>query len=72
MINLEKMQVTMPEEKQNCLRQTVQRLIARQGQKIKAKELAQDLAKMISCTPALSRIPLIFARPAYRQVESEV
>lgn len=71
MINLEKMQVTMPEEKQNCLRQTVQSLIARQGQKIKAKE-AQDLAKMISCTPALGRIPLIFARPAYRQVESEV
>ena len=71
-IDTEDMSVKLTEAKEEQLRQEVASLIARNGKKIKAKELAKILGKMVSSTPALGEISLIFARPAYAVLEKRV
>ena len=72
LIDSKLMKVTIPADKEAVLRQDVKDLIDKQGQKLKAKKLAKVLGRMISCSPALGRLPLIFARPAYAELEKEV
>ena len=71
-IDSQNMSVRLSEEKEKSLRLKVQEIIDKENLWVTAKCLAQTLGKMISCAPALGRIPLIFARPAYAHLEDRV
>ena len=66
------MKVFLQPKKQDELISLVSDLINSEGKKIKVKFLAKILGKMISCSPALGNIPLIFARQGYFLLERTV
>ena len=72
LIDSQNMKVSIPVDKEQALRQEIQTLISRHGSRVPAKQMAAVLGQMISCAPALGRLPLIFARPAYSEMEGEV
>ena len=71
-IDTAEMTVRLSANKEIRLRQMVKDIISCKGRRIKTKTLAKMLGTMISTAPALGRIPLIFARPAYALLEQEV
>lgn len=71
-IDSSKMKVFLQDQKQVDLTTLVSDLIKKKGQLVKVKFLAKVLGKMISCAPALGKIPLIFARQGYFLLEDTV
>ena len=66
------MKVFLQKQKQTDLVSLVKDLIKQKDKLVKAKFLAKVLGKMISCAPALGKIPLIFARQGYFLLEETV
>ena len=66
------MKVYLQPQKEKDLVSLVSELISQLGKFVKVKFLAKVLGKMISCSPALGNIPLIFARQGYFLLEETV
>jgi hypothetical protein len=66
------MKVYLQPAKEAALRQVVSELIKFRDKKVKAKFLAKVLGKIISSSPGLGQIPLIFARLGYFALEKAV
>ena len=71
-IDSRSMRVFLQPQKQQELVDIVSKLIEGGITLVKAKFLAKVLGKMISCSPALGNIPLIFARQGYFILEPAV
>ena len=71
-IDSQSMRVYLQPQKQQDLIDVVTSLLNAGNTLVKAKFLAKVLGKMISCSPALGNIPLIFARQGYFALEQAV
>jgi hypothetical protein len=71
-IDTRDMTVSLTEEKKAALKKSVEQTIEAITRPVKAKFLAKCAGKMISCEPALGKLPLIAARPIYIEMEPEV
>ena len=71
-INTDSMRVFLQPQKEKDLVEIVKSLISFSLKKVKTKFLAKVLGKMISNSPALGSIPLIFARQGYFHLEKTV
>jgi hypothetical protein len=66
------MKVFLQPQKEVAIRSIVREFITFKNKTIRVKFLAKVLGKIISCSPALGQIPLIFARQGYWALEQTV
>jgi hypothetical protein len=71
-INTEDMTVHLTEMKKEKLKKEVQETAALSNRVIPIKKLAQSLGLMVSASPALGTLPLVFARRGYSELEEKV